>query len=62
MFISEFLGDANFCLASFTILIYLMINYINKIDCFRNREGYRSNWFTLAVPAKHMLTAVLDIQ
>ena len=30
MFISEFLGDTNFGLASFTLLIYLTIVYIAK--------------------------------
>ena len=45
MFISEFLGSANFGLASFTVLIYLTINYIDKKDCFRNSDGDKSTWF-----------------
>ena len=43
MFISKFLSDANFGLASFTVLVYSMINYNNKIDRFTNNDGDRSN-------------------
>ena len=35
MFIFEFLSDANFGLASFTILIYSIISYNNRIDRFK---------------------------
>ena len=45
MFISEFLGDANLCLALFTILVYSMFNYINKIDHFTNSDRDKLNWF-----------------
>ena len=45
MFVFKFLGDTNFCLASFTILVYLMINNNNKIDSFTNSDGDRSKWF-----------------
>ena len=38
MVISKFLSDANFGLVSFTILIYPMINYNNKIDSFTNND------------------------
>ena len=45
MFISELLGDANFGLASFTLLEYSIINYNDNIDCFTNSDGDRFNWF-----------------
>ena len=38
MFISEFFGDTKICLTSFTMLIYLRINYINKMDHFTDSE------------------------
>ena len=45
MFISEFLGDANFGLALFTIHIYSTVNYNDKIDLFIVSDGDRSNLF-----------------
>ena len=45
MFISEFSGDAKFSLASFTMLVYLMVNNINKTDHFTNSDVDRSNRF-----------------
>ena len=45
MFISKFLSDANFGLASFTVLVYSMINYNNNIDHFTNNDGDRSNFY-----------------
>ena len=47
MFISEFLNDANFGLASFTLLVYKMNNYNDKIDHFTNSYGDMSNWFEM---------------
>ena len=49
VFISKFLSDTNFCLGSLTILVYLMINFINKIDHFTNSYGGRSNWYETAL-------------
>ena len=43
MFISEISGDTNFCLASFPMLLFLTINYINKIDHFTTCNNDRSN-------------------
>ena len=45
MFISEFLSDVNFGLASFTMVVYSMTNYCNRKDHFTNSDGDRSNWF-----------------
>ena len=45
MFIFEFLVDSNFCLVSFTIFVFSMINYTIKINYFTNCDRYRSNWF-----------------
>ena len=45
MFILEISGDTNFTLVLLTVLVCLMINYINKIDNFTNRDGDRSNGF-----------------
>ena len=45
MFISEFLSNTNFCLTLFTILVYLMINYLNKVDHVMNSDRSRLNWF-----------------
>ena len=39
MLISEFLSDANFALALFTLLIYSMINDYDKIDRFTISDG-----------------------
>ena len=45
-FISEFLSDANFGLASLNYIhINLTINYNDKIDCFTISDGDRWNWF-----------------
>ena len=41
MFISEFLSDANFGLAWFTLHVYSMINYNDKIDHFTNSDRDR---------------------
>ena len=35
MFIFEFLGDANFGIVSFTMLVYSTINYLTKRDHFK---------------------------
>ena len=48
MFNSEFSGDANFSLLLFTMIIYSMVKYINKIDHFANNDGKRSNGFELS--------------
>ena len=48
MLISEFSGDANFGLASFTMLIFLIINYITKIDHFTIWDKDR-NYLTITV-------------
>ena len=45
MLISEFLGDANFGLVSFTLHVCLMINYNDKIDPFTISDRDRLNWF-----------------
>ena len=45
MFISEFSGDDNYSLASFTMLIYSMVKYNDKIDRFTNGDGDRLNEF-----------------
>ena len=45
MFISEFLSDNNFGLAPFTLHVYSMINYNDKIDSFTFGERDRLNWF-----------------
>ena len=42
---SEFLSDANFVLALFTLLIYSAIKFNDKIDCFTIDDRARSNWF-----------------
>ena len=53
MFISEFWGDANFGLASFTMLISSTINCITKIDCSTIQDRERLIlfepilWYTL---------------
>ena len=47
MFVSKFLGDTNFGLASFTILVYVTINNNNKIDSFTNSDGDRSKQFEI---------------
>ena len=53
IFISEFQGDANFNLASFTMLICSTINYINKIDHLTNGDWDRSNGFETIVRYLH---------
>ena len=45
MFISEFLSNANFGFALFTILLYSMISYNDRIDCFTTSDWDRSDWF-----------------
>ena len=49
MFISEFSGDTNFGLASFTKLIYLMIKYITIIDHFAIWERDKLIGFDLTI-------------
>ena len=50
MFISEFLGDANFSLVLFTMFGYLTVNYINRIDRFTisDRQA-ESVWGSLTI-------------
>ena len=38
-------GDVNFGLASFTLHVFLMITYNDKIGCFTMSDGERSHWF-----------------
>ena len=45
MFISEFLGDAYFGLAFFTLLVHSTLNYSDKINSFTLSDGDRLNWF-----------------
>ena len=39
------MSDANFGLVLFTLHVYLMINYNDKINRFTISDGDRSNWF-----------------
>ena len=45
MFISDFSGDANFSFTSFTVLVFLTVNYIYRMDHFTISDGVRLNGF-----------------
>ena len=45
MFISEFLSDTKIGFASLILLVYLTINYNDKIEHFTNNDEDKLNWF-----------------
>ena len=54
MFNSKLLGDANFGMVSFKMLIYLTINYITKIDHFTTWDGDRLIGFESILEDRHV--------
>ena len=50
MFISEFLIEANFGSALFTLLVYLTTNYNDKIDVLFYTIVMETGWIALRLP------------